>query len=159
MASESKEIAESVVELDILPQIIFRYQIHFSPLKTHTIYHLSLIKITNRIIMLIISIIINCSVQDQNRLFKKCAAFVLRSVSKHCEELAQSVVDNEGLQALKCILEEYDPSVKEAGCWALSHIARYIQSLYMSIKYHTDTNSDTPFIKPNIYLLNEMKLK
>ena len=67
------------------------------------------------------------SSQDQDRLFKKCAAYVLRSVAKHSKELAQNVVDNEGLLCLKDALEEYDPSVKEAACWAISHIARFVK--------------------------------
>ena len=64
------------------------------------------------------------STQDQGRLFKKCAAYVLRSVARHSEELARSVIENDGLIALKNSLEEYDPSVKEAACWALSNIAK-----------------------------------
>ena len=49
---------------------------------------------------------------------------MLRSVARHSEELARNVVENDGLLSLKNSLDEYDPSVKEASCWALSHIAK-----------------------------------
>jgi hypothetical protein len=87
MASESADIAESVIGLDILPQIVY-------------------------------------SIAEQNRFFKKCAAYVLRAIAKHHAELAQAVVDADGLTALSKILTEFDPSVKEAGCWAISYIAK-----------------------------------
>lgn len=64
------------------------------------------------------------SAEDQGRLFKKCAAYVLRSVARHSKELSQHVVENDGLLSLKNSLDEYDPSVKESACWALSHIAK-----------------------------------
>jgi hypothetical protein len=46
-------------------------------------------------------------------------------VAKHNSELANEVVRCGGLQALGHILTEFDPSVKEAGCWAISYIAKY----------------------------------
>lgn len=88
MASESSDIAEAVISLDILPQIIY-------------------------------------SIGDQNRFFKKCAAFVLRAVAKHSPDNATSIVDSDGLSALSKILSEFDPSVKEAACWAISYIAKH----------------------------------
>ena len=58
------------------------------------------------------------------RFFKKCAAYVLRSIAKHNKTLAQDVVRAGGLQALGHILTEFDPSVKESACWAISYIAK-----------------------------------
>eukprot|EP00438_Fugacium_kawagutii_P014360 Skav231766 [mRNA] locus=scaffold739:49396:61680:- [translate_table: standard] len=71
------------------------------------------------------------SLAQQNRFYKKAAAFVLRAVSKHSPQLAQAqwapggfgggflrgktaVVDSGALEALVNCLEEFDPSVKAA---------------------------------------------
>jgi len=59
------------------------------------------------------------SLAEQNRFYKKAAAFVLRAVAKHSPQLAQSVVDCGALDALVICLEEFDPGVKEAAAWAL----------------------------------------
>ena len=40
------------------------------------------------------------SLSEQNRFYKKAAAFVLRAVAKHSPELAQAVVDAGALEAL-----------------------------------------------------------
>lgn len=64
------------------------------------------------------------SAQDQGKLYKKCTSFVLRSVAKHSSDMAEKIIENEGLITLKDTLDEYDPSVKEAACWALSQIAK-----------------------------------
>jgi hypothetical protein len=40
------------------------------------------------------------SLSQQNRFYKKAAAFVLRAVSKHSPQLAQAVVDSGALDAL-----------------------------------------------------------
>ena len=59
------------------------------------------------------------SLAEQNRYYKKAAAFVLRTVAKHSPELAQAVVDSGAAAALVACLEEFDPGVKEAAAWAL----------------------------------------
>lgn len=56
---------------------------------------------------------------EQNRFYKKAAAFVLRAVAKHSPQLAQAVVDSGALDALVTSLEEFDPSVKDSAAWAL----------------------------------------
>merc|ERR1719410_408027 len=53
------------------------------------------------------------SLAEQNRYYKKAAAFVLRSVAKHSPELAQNVVDAGALDCLVDCLSEFEPSVKE----------------------------------------------
>jgi hypothetical protein len=73
------------------------------------------------------------SMAEQNRLFKKCAAFLLRSVAKHTPNLAQNIVDHGGLDALRNTLEDNDPGVKEAGCWALSFIAKHSAALASAV--------------------------
>ena len=65
------------------------------------------------------------SLAEQNRFYKKAAAFVLRAVAKHSTTLAQSIVESGALEALVVCLEEFDPSVKEAAAWALSYIAKH----------------------------------
>ena len=57
--------------------------------------------------------------------YKKAAAFVLRAVTKHSPQLAQSVVDCGALDALVICLEEFDLGVKESAAWALGYIARH----------------------------------
>lgn len=61
---------------------------------------------------------------EQNRFYKKAAAFCLRAVAKHSPQLAQAVIDSGALDALVVCLEEFDPGVKEAAAWVsycLSH--------------------------------------
>merc|ERR1711998_113547 len=70
---------------------------------------------------------------QQNRFYKKAAAFVLRAVSKHSPQLAQAVVDSGALDALVNCLEEFDPSVKEASAWALGYIARHTKELAQTV--------------------------
>jgi hypothetical protein len=62
---------------------------------------------------------------EQNRFYKKAAAFVLRAVAKHSATLAHAVVDSGALEALVICLEEFDPSVKEAAAYALAYIAKF----------------------------------
>jgi len=64
------------------------------------------------------------SLAEQNRFYKKAAAFVLRAVAKHSATLAHAVVDSGALEALVICLEEFDPSVKEAAAYALAYIAK-----------------------------------
>ena len=58
------------------------------------------------------------SLANQNRFYKKAAAFCLRSVARHSPELAQAVVDCGALDSMVTCLEEFDPGVKEAAAWA-----------------------------------------
>lgn len=73
------------------------------------------------------------SLSEQNRFYKKAAAFVLRTVAKHSPELAQAVVDSGALPALITCLEEFDPGVKEAASWALGYIARHTTELAQAV--------------------------
>ncbi|CDI80950.1 armadillo/beta-catenin-like repeat protein, putative [Eimeria praecox] len=49
------------------------------------------------------------SVAEQNRFYRRSAAFVMRSIAKHSAELAQAVVDSGALAALSQCLEAFDP--------------------------------------------------
>ncbi|KAJ0412870.1 hypothetical protein ATCC90586_002500 [Pythium insidiosum] len=69
------------------------------------------------------------SLSEQNRFYKKAAAFVLRAVAKHSPELAQAVVDSGALESLVPCLEEFDPTVKEAAAWAIGYIAQHTGEL------------------------------
>ncbi|KAH9276645.1 hypothetical protein BASA83_000776 [Batrachochytrium salamandrivorans] len=73
------------------------------------------------------------SLNEQNRFFKKAAAFVLRAVAKHSAELAQSVANSGALNALVTCLEEFDPGVKESAAWALGYIARHNTELAQAV--------------------------
>ena len=70
---------------------------------------------------------------EQNRFYKKAAAFVLRSVAKHSPELAKAVVSSGALTSLVACLEEFDPTVKENAAWALSYIARHNEELASAV--------------------------
>jgi 3-methyladenine DNA glycosylase AlkD len=73
------------------------------------------------------------SLAEQNRFYKKTAAFVLKAVAKHSPELALSVVEAGSLDALVGCLSEFEPSVKEAAAWALGYIARHTPDLAQSV--------------------------
>eukprot|EP01112_Ceratiomyxa_fruticulosa_P008062 TRINITY_DN208_c1_g1_i4.p1 TRINITY_DN208_c1_g1~~TRINITY_DN208_c1_g1_i4.p1 ORF type:complete len:510 (-),score=125.77 TRINITY_DN208_c1_g1_i4:127-1656(-) len=73
------------------------------------------------------------SLSEQNRFYKKAAAFVLRAVAKHSPQLAQAVVDSGAADALVVCLEEFDPGVKEAAAWAIGYIARHSGELAQSV--------------------------
>ncbi|VDM03923.1 unnamed protein product [Schistocephalus solidus] len=69
------------------------------------------------------------SISEQNRFYKKAAAFVLRSVAKHSAELAEKVVESGALDSLVSCLEEFDVGVKENAAWSLGYIARHNANL------------------------------
>eukprot|EP00435_Cladocopium_sp_Y103_P033447 s720_g8.t1 len=92
------------------------------------------------------------SLAQQNRFYKKAAAFVLRAVAKHSAPLAQAVVDSGAMESLVLCLEEpptyrtehsdspcytfpqeFDPSVKESAAWALGYIAKHTKDLAQSV--------------------------
>ncbi|KAA6401595.1 MAG: putative axoneme central apparatus [Streblomastix strix] len=88
LANASEEMAESVVQNDILPQLV-------------------------------------SSLKEQNKFFKKSAAFIIRSVVKHSAQLAQAVFESGALEALVSCLQEFDPGCKESALFALGYIARH----------------------------------
>jgi len=100
LASYSDELAEAVVNNEILTQLVV-------------------------------------SLAEQNRFYKKAAAFVLRAVAKHSATLAHAVVDSGALEALVICLEEFDPSVKEAAAYALAYIAKYFFSTRFLMIFQT----------------------
>ncbi|CAL1164492.1 unnamed protein product, partial [Cladocopium goreaui] len=73
------------------------------------------------------------SLAQQNRFYKKAAAFVLRAVAKHSAPLAQAVVDSGAMESLVLCLEEFDPAVKESAAWALGYIAKHTKDLAQSV--------------------------
>jgi len=73
------------------------------------------------------------SLSEQNRFYKKSAAFVLRAVAKHSPVLAQAVVDSGALDSLSACLEEFDPGVKEAAAWALGYVAGHNAELAQAV--------------------------
>ncbi|XP_035880599.1 sperm-associated antigen 6 isoform X2 [Phyllostomus discolor] len=73
------------------------------------------------------------SLAEQNRFYKKAAAFVLRAVGKHSPQLAQAIVDCGALDTLVICLEDFDPGVKEAVAWALGNIARHNAELSQAV--------------------------
>ena len=95
-ANFSDDLAEAVVQNEILPQLVY-------------------------------------SLAEQNRFYKKAAAFVLRAVAKHSPPLAQAVVDSGALDALVACLEDFDPGVKEAAAWALGYIAGHTSELAQTV--------------------------
>ncbi len=58
---------------------------------------------------------------------------MLRAVAKHSPELSQNVVAAGALDPLVSCLSEFEPSVKEAAVWALSHIARHNSELAQGV--------------------------
>jgi hypothetical protein len=69
------------------------------------------------------------SLANQNRFYKKAAAFCLRAVARHSPELAQAVTDCGALDSMVTCLEDFDPGVKEGAAWALGYIAAHNAAL------------------------------
>lgn len=65
------------------------------------------------------------SLANQNRFYKKAAAFCLRAVARHSPQLAQAVADCGALDSMVTCLEDFDPGVKEGAAWALGYIAAH----------------------------------
>ena len=72
---------------------------------------------------------VSYSMLEQDRLFKKCAAYLQRSVAKHSEEMALRVFEGGCLPAIKSCLENTDPGVKEAGCWVSTFLVQNSKSI------------------------------
>ncbi len=84
------------------------------------------------------------SLSEQNRFYKKAAAFVLRSVAKHSPELAHAVVDAGALESLCNCLEEFEPSVREAAAWAIGYIAGHMAELARGLDALSRPRRSTP---------------
>lgn len=92
------------------------------------------------------------SLSEQNRFYKKTAAFVLYAVSKHSKELASSVIEAGALDALVGCLAEFEPSVKESAGWALGYIA-------MHTPEHAQAVVDAGAVPQLVLCLQEPELK
>lgn len=92
------------------------------------------------------------SLSEQNRFYKKTAAFVLYAVAKHSKELAHSVIEAGALDALVGCLSEFEPSVKESAGWALGYIA-------MHTPEHAQAVVDAGAVPQLVLCLQEPELK
>lgn len=92
------------------------------------------------------------SLAEQNRFYKKTAAFVLYAVAKHSKELAHSVIEAGALDALVGCLSEFEPSVKESAGWALGYIA-------MHTPEHAQAVVDAGAVPQLVLCLQEPELK
>jgi len=63
--------------------------------------------------------IIGAHLKADNKHFKKACLFVYRSLAKHGEEQAKSILDNDAISEIVDSLNFLDASVKEAACWAI----------------------------------------
>ncbi|XP_017774511.1 PREDICTED: sperm-associated antigen 6-like [Nicrophorus vespilloides] len=61
----------------------------------------------------------------QNKYFKKSILFVIRSICKHDHMLAQTIIENGGLNAVIYCMGDFEPMVKESALWAVGYIARH----------------------------------
>ncbi|XP_073389972.1 uncharacterized protein [Physcomitrium patens] len=69
------------------------------------------------------------SLREAHRLSRKATTNVLRAMSKHSAFLAQSIVDQGGVELLIPVLLEFDPSVKEIAAGTLGNIAHHSPAL------------------------------
>ncbi|KAL0484954.1 HEAT repeat-containing protein [Acrasis kona] len=60
------------------------------------------------------------SLSNENKYYKRSAAYVIRSVAVHSPVLAQAVVDSGAVEALVECLSQFDPGVKEAAAVELA---------------------------------------
>ena len=67
--------------------------------------------------------------KDTNKFYKKATCFVIASVARHNEALAEAISTKPAIDFLVNCLEEYDPSVKSAAVWALGYIAKHNEKL------------------------------
>ncbi|XP_050302037.1 sperm-associated antigen 6-like [Anthonomus grandis grandis] len=64
-----------------------------------------------------------------NKFQKTAVLFVVRSICKHSEKMAEMVIKNGGLQTLIFCLEDFEPAVKESAAWGIGYIARHSKKL------------------------------
>ncbi|KAF7268068.1 hypothetical protein GWI33_018766 [Rhynchophorus ferrugineus] len=64
-----------------------------------------------------------------NKYQKAAVLFVLRSICRHNEKLAEIVVKNGGLQTFVYCLEDFEPTVKESAAWGIGYISRHSKKL------------------------------
>ena len=90
----------------------------------------------------------------EQKYYRTSVLFVLRSISKHSPELAESLEKTVGLQYVIECLEHFDPSVKEAAAWVIGNIAGHSADLARTVEkagdvYHSDIYPSTlSFIHP-----------
>ncbi|XP_030759605.1 sperm-associated antigen 6-like [Sitophilus oryzae] len=64
-----------------------------------------------------------------NKYQKTAVLFVLRSICKHNERMAEIIVKSGGLQTFIFCLEDFELSVKESAAWGVGYIARHSKQM------------------------------
>jgi hypothetical protein len=160
LANYSDDLAEAVVQNEILPQLVslklvWAWQYCSSTtctwpvaLQACVLKHLIIPEWASRSVMMStngaacserinhLPFLVHSqvySLAEQNRFYKKAAGYCLRAVAKHSPELAQAVIDSGALDSLVTCLEEFDPGVKEAATWCLGYIAGHNTELAQQV--------------------------
>ena len=77
------------------------------------------------------------SLSTQNRFNKRSSAFCLRAVAKHSPELANAVAAGGAIPGLASCLEDLDCGVREGAAWALGYIASPTPELAQQVRHQT----------------------
>lgn len=67
------------------------------------------------------------------KFYKKSALYLLRTIAKHSDELADFVINEGGLHVIINCLDDFDYGVKEAAVWAIGYIAKHNRILSQTI--------------------------
>lgn len=138
MANYSEEVAESVIENEILPQLLFSMTSHNRFFKKAACFVLTAIakhsyKLANELVKAgAIEPLINC-LEDFDSSVKESATKALGYISKHSESLANIIVQSRGIDNLILCLQEPEMNLKRASVQTLCYIASHNEYVSLPI--------------------------
>lgn len=143
LANYSEEMAEAVVDSDILPHLIFSLKNQNRFYKTAAAFVLRTVakhseKLANSVVESgALTSLVQC-LEEFDPGVKESAAWALGYIAKHSEELAKAVVDAGALPLLILCIQEPELSLRKISISALSDIAKHSSELAHNI---VDTNA------------------
>lgn len=143
LANYSEDMAEAVVESDILPHLIYSIKNQNRFYKTAAAFVLRTVarhsaKLANDVVDSgALSVLVQC-LEEFDPTVKESAAWALGYIARHNEELAKAVVDAGALPLLVLCIQEPEISLRRIAISALSDIAKHSAELAHSI---VDTNA------------------
>ncbi|ORX77474.1 ARM repeat-containing protein [Anaeromyces robustus] len=143
LANHSEELAEAVVDSDILPHLIFSLKNQNRFYKTAAAFVLRTVakhsaKLANSVVESgALTSLVQC-LEEFDPGVKESAAWALGYIAKHNEELAKAVVDAGALPLLILCIQEPELSLRKISISALSDIAKHSSELAHNI---VDTNA------------------
>jgi HEAT repeat protein len=157
LANHSEDIAESIIQNDIITQLIYSLSNQNRFFKKASCYVLRAI---SKHSAQLAEDIVNCGaveplancLNDFDPTVKESAAWALGYIAKHNERLALQVKDSKTIEGLVLCLKEPEISLKRCVIQTLSNIAQHSEQLATSVSEHGLDNMVKLLNEPDMFL-------